>query len=85
MLPKSSNYVMKIVNWNFCKLVLLFFRPIAWVKKFLNFYFCEVSDFSVFVEMESVRGFLTSFLEVDISKGCLGCIIKPKIRFSELI
>ena len=34
----------------------------------------NVIELVVFVEMESAWDFLTSFLEVDISKGCLGCM-----------
>ena len=70
MLPVSSNFVrkMKSIGIFASSYVLFFFRPIV------PFFFCEVSKLSVFVEMESAWGFLTSFLEVDISKGCLGCI-----------
>ena len=68
---------------SYCSLKLSKFRPILWIKiasdfrglHFLLFlFFTKFGTFLHFSRCKALGDFLISFLELDISKGCLGDI-----------
>ena len=77
---------------SYCSLKLSKFRPILWIKvasdfRGLHFFFsfvCFFTKFRTFLyfsRCKAIGDFLISFLELDISKGCLGVIYKPILVF----
>ena len=74
---------------SYCSLKLSKFRPILWTKvasdfrglHFFGSFFTKFGTFLYFSRCKALGDFLISFLELDISKGCLGVIYKPILVF----